>query len=117
MSFGDNERRNFCTDLLCNLKVIYTLITNVYTPSQPLWQNIIAYSLGGLSSFALCAIAMTWEERSKKEEASWGMVYPRVIAVVGCGLDIAIAVVLALLIKQSRSFPHDIGIWLRAYSL
>ncbi|ORY83494.1 hypothetical protein BCR35DRAFT_351964 [Leucosporidium creatinivorum] len=84
-------------------QIIYTLITNVFTPSQPLWQNIIAYSLGGLSSFALCAIAMTWEERSKQEEASWGAVYPRVVAVVGCGLDIAIAVVLALLIKQNSA--------------
>lgn len=55
---------------------------------------------------------MIWEERANKEEASWGVIYPRVVAVVGCGLDIAIAVILALLIKQSRRSWAEIGICL-----
>lgn len=91
----------------CRPPVAYTLITNIYTPSIPLYQNIVAYSVGGLASFALCAIAMTWEERSKNQEAGWGRIYPRVVPIVGCGIEIAVAVVLALLLKRGELWRDE----------
>ncbi|GAA5981911.1 hypothetical protein JCM11641_001939 [Rhodosporidiobolus odoratus] len=81
-------------------EVIATLITSTYTPSSPLWRNVVPYSAGGLAAFCLCGLGMAYEAKlSAKTDGMWGKMYPRVIAVVALGIEAGIAGVLARILK------------------
>lgn len=84
------------------LKVIATLITNVFTPQLPLYRNVIQYSAGGVAAFALCALSMAFEDKAKGGAGNWGRVYPRAIAGVALALEIAIAGISARLLQQGE---------------
>ncbi|KAI5476885.1 vacuolar ABC heavy metal transporter Hmt1 [Pseudohyphozyma bogoriensis] len=84
-------------------QVVATLIQNHYTPSDPLYTNIIEYTVGGLTSYALCAIAMTYEERVSKKEAGWSTLYPKIFTFLGWAIEIPIIAITARIIQLDPS--------------
>ncbi|GAA5898274.1 hypothetical protein JCM6882_000117 [Rhodosporidiobolus microsporus] len=89
-------------------QVIATLITSTYTPSLPLWRNIIPYSAGGLAAFCLCGLGMAYEAKwSAKDGGKWGAMYPRVLAVVGLAGEAGIMGLLARIVaRDPYADPH-----------
>ncbi|GAA5822325.1 hypothetical protein JCM11251_006301 [Rhodosporidiobolus azoricus] len=82
-------------------QVIATLISSAYTPSSPLWINIVPYSAGGLAAFCLCGLGMAYEAKlSSKDGGKWGAMYPRVLAVVGLAGEAGIMGLLARIVAR-----------------
>ncbi|SCV73980.1 BQ2448_6410 [Microbotryum intermedium] len=85
--------------------VISSLITSTFEPSEPLFRNMIPYTVGGSLSYILCAVFMTLQERARKKQADWGRVYPRALVLVGLAFDIAVAYHLGRVIQQASPLP------------
>lgn len=100
---ADQKRAHARPPFLPPPLVISICITKTWTPSSPLYLNIIPYVVGGLASFALCAIAMGTEERWAKENGKWGKVYPRVVAVVAWGMELVILVLFVIALRDGES--------------
>ncbi|GAA5931007.1 hypothetical protein JCM10213_003968 [Rhodosporidiobolus nylandii] len=82
-------------------QVIATLITSTFTPSQPLWQNIIPYSAGGLAAFSLCGLGMAYEAKlGAKDGGSWGALYPRILAAVALAGEASLLGVFAKIVAS-----------------
>ncbi|SDA01293.1 BZ3500_MvSof-1268-A1-R1_Chr10-1g02565 [Microbotryum saponariae] len=81
-------------------QVIASLITSTFEPSEPLFRQMIPYTVGGLLSYVLCVVAMTLQERARKKQADWGRVYPRALVLVGLTLDAAVAYYFGRIVQQ-----------------
>ncbi|GAA6019380.1 hypothetical protein JCM10207_001279 [Rhodosporidiobolus poonsookiae] len=80
-------------------QVIATLISSTFTPSLPLWRNIIPYSAGGLAAYCLAGLGMVYEAKlNAKEGGQWGRMFPRVLVLVGLAGDAAVMGLLAKIV-------------------
>ncbi|KAL8287124.1 hypothetical protein RQP46_003576 [Phenoliferia psychrophenolica] len=84
-------------------QVIATLISNVFTPHDRLFQNMIPYTTGSTAAFASCALMMAWDDHLNGKNAKWGTVYPRVFVVVAWALEIVIVSLQARLLQIDES--------------
>ncbi|GAA5892981.1 hypothetical protein JCM5296_003397 [Sporobolomyces johnsonii] len=69
-------------------QVVATLITSHYTPSDPLYANIVFYSAGGLAAFSLLGLGMAYEAR--RDDGLWPTTYPKVLGVVALAGEVAV---------------------------
>ncbi|BGP41694.1 ATP-binding cassette-type vacuolar membrane transporter Hmt1 [Rhodotorula kratochvilovae] len=76
-------------------QVVATLITSHYTPSDPLYGNIVVYSAGGVAAFTLLGLGLIYEGRQREKsgivgEAPWPMLHPRLLTFLAFALEVAI---------------------------
>ncbi|CEQ40192.1 SPOSA6832_01774, partial [Sporobolomyces salmonicolor] len=69
-------------------QVVATLITSHYTPSDPLYANVVFYSAGGLAAFSLLGLGMAYEAR--RDHGLWPTTYPRALGVVALAGELAV---------------------------
>lgn len=59
-----------------------------------------------MASFALCAIAMSSEERFSKKSGEWGAIYPRMITFLAIVGEVPMAALMARILQTgSSSYP------------
>ncbi|GAA5920931.1 hypothetical protein JCM1841_003629 [Sporobolomyces salmonicolor] len=69
-------------------QVVATLITSHYTPSDPLYANVVFYSAGGLAAFSLLGLGMAYEAR--RDHGLWPTTYPRALGVIALAGELAV---------------------------
>ncbi|GAA5934447.1 uncharacterized protein JCM15063_004578 [Sporobolomyces koalae] len=101
-------------------QVVATLVKSQYTPTFPLYANIVYYSAGGLGAFCILGMGLAFETKlaSKKKteeaaETNLPRYYPRLVVIVGFALDIAVLAVYAQILakddvlrEQDRILPY-----------
>ncbi|GAA5838861.1 hypothetical protein JCM9279_003883 [Rhodotorula babjevae] len=89
-------------------QVVATLITSHYTPHDPLYVNIAAYSAGGVAAFTLLGLGLVYEGRHQQVkggagDAPWPMLHPRILTFLALALE---SVVLGLTSRIVADDPH-----------
>ncbi|GAA6015414.1 hypothetical protein JCM11491_000421 [Sporobolomyces phaffii] len=94
-------------------QVVATLVRSRYTPRDPLYENIVFYSAGGLSAFCLLGLGIAYETKlvQKKEAGAaikFPRYYPRLVVILGGSLDIAVLVVYSEILGNDATIKeHD----------
>ncbi|GAA5916090.1 uncharacterized protein JCM6883_003082 [Sporobolomyces salmoneus] len=88
-------------------QVIATLIRSRYTPSDPLYQNIVYYSAGGLSAFCILGLGLAYEAKlaakKEKEQFKFPKYYPRLVVILGFALDVAVLSIYSQILVKDKT--------------
>ncbi|GAA5927985.1 hypothetical protein JCM3775_002782 [Rhodotorula graminis] len=72
-------------------QVVATFVMSHYTPHDPLYVNIAAYSAGGVAAFTLLGLGLVYEGRDQQvkgvNDAPWPMLHPRILTFLAIVLE------------------------------
>lgn len=104
------------TPLLHIFAVVSTLITGTYSPNLPAFINVVCYSIGGMVSFTLCSLTMLLEEKQAGKKGEWGSVYPRLVTVLGLGIELVMAFLIGRILQNGLFFIQPMARCTDSYS-